>query len=152
MSGLAAFGVKIRRAAASVGILMVAALVAWVTTIVLLAVLGIFAGDYGPGIGLIAGVFTMPFWFCGLALMGGPIWLVLHRAGRTDRRTAMVTAAGVAAVATPLLVWAMFTGGTFALIPEAVLGLLLTAALASPGGAVAGFIVWALAYEGRRVK
>jgi len=98
-------------------------------------------------IGLMSLVFATPIWFIGIALVGGPVWWVLHRLGLRSRPVS--SAAGAALVF-------LVVGGFFTLKSGAPEGgewfgvLLVTGPLAAIG-AVVGWIMARSAYRNEGV-
>src|SRR5688572_11135417 len=87
--------------------LVLATFPASLVMLLLLMVLGVLVTPpgqgSGPAMGALLGLAAAPFWFVGSILVGGPIWALLHRAGRRDRRTALLAGALAAGVAVPLV-------------------------------------------------
>lgn len=146
----------IRQGLARIGVSVIALLVAAITgcgvASVALAVIGLLLGLGGFGLGILIGLMTLPFWIGGLFLIGGPLWAVLHRAGRRDRVIALVAGGIAAAIFAPLILWALATDLRFYVDRDSV-GLILLAGLpAAAGGAMAGFTVWRVGYDEKRAR
>lgn len=126
--------------------LLAAGLAAWAAGGVTAALTGLAAGPTGVGLGIIAGLLMLPFWIVGVCLVGGPLWLALHMNGRRDRNTALIFGGLAGAFGAPaVLIVMMGLGG--APVDPAVL---LLAPPAAIGGALAGYAIWRLGYEGER--
>lgn len=130
--------------------LLVAGLVGCGAAMAMLGVVGLFGGASGVLFGVLIGLATLPFWIGGLFIVGGPVWAVLHRMGYRDRRTAVTAGALVAGIATPLILWGMFSDGRFTVDVSGASFVLISMLLGSVGGAAAGYAVWRMGYDEAR--
>ncbi|HEY0926442.1 hypothetical protein [Brevundimonas sp.] len=115
-----------------------------------MAVIGLFGSVPGVLFGALIGVATLPFWVGGLFIVGGPVWAVLHRMGYRDRRSAIIAGAVVAGVATPLILWGVFSDGRFTVDMGSALHVLASALPGAVGGAAAGYTAWRMGYDEAR--
>ncbi|MDQ8028743.1 MAG: hypothetical protein REJ23_08440 [Brevundimonas sp.] len=116
-----------------------------------LAVVGLTGGVPGALFGALIGVVTLPFWIGGLFVVGGPVWVVLHRAGYRDCRSAIIAGAVVAGVATPLILWGMASSGHFTVDAAGALYVIVSSLPGAVGGAAAGYTAWRVGYDEARV-
>lgn len=133
------------RGARNTGILLAAALLAWVTMTLalLLADIGYAVSGQGGGSVAIVAFFTLPIWLLGLPTIGGLVWIAGARLVSPNARNAMIIGGGVAALFATIILHGLipaFDPG--ALVTKAILSL-----SAAAGGAVAGWVIWELAYR-----
>lgn len=133
------------RAAMSVITLLSAAFLAWLVMVLalLLADIAFWAAGQGGGSIAIVAFITLPFWLLGLPIVGGAVWAVADRWAPKSARNALFIGAGVAALCATAVLQILIP----ALDPAALLSKGLIALSAASGGAVAGWVIWELAYR-----
>ena len=88
-------------------------------------------------VALVAGIYAALAYAVGLAVVGAPVWLVLHRLGWASTTTAMAAGAVGSVIGGAAL---LALGGAWGAVPISLM-------LALPGG-TAGWVVRAIAYQG----
>ena len=133
------------RGAKNAGILLTAALTAWLTMVLalLLADIGFAVSGQGGGSIAIIAFFTLPFWLLGLPIIGSLVWVMTDRWVPKSARNAVIIGGGVAALCST----AVLHGLIPALDPAALLGKAIIGLSAAVGGGVAGRVIWELAYN-----
>jgi len=100
--------------------------------------------------GFFVGLVGLFVWPIAMLCVGGPVWVVLHRLGRRDLRTARIAGAVGGGVFVPLVIAAALSGSA----DGEPLWWLVSAAFCIAAGALSGGFgagaVWSLAYGGRR--
>jgi hypothetical protein len=138
-------GLRVAAGALGAGALLGAALVGGV-----FACLGLVAGrpslDGALGTFFLTGTVAFFVYALGLALLGAPIWAVLHAAGSRGRRAAMLLGAGLSLAVTvvPAAIGAFQSGD-----PRRLSGAVFGGCVMAAGNAFVGFVIWKIAYRRR---
>jgi hypothetical protein len=118
-------------------------------TMIVLGLAGVGSGQLIDPVrlGLIAPIYAFFYFAAGLAAVGVPIWIVLHRRGYRGRLAATVTGFFAAGLTWLLLqTWNNIVRGTIPEVGE-LWPVLISALPVAIIGAVVGFVVWRIAYR-----
>lgn len=94
--------------------------------------------------GLLIGASAFPIWVAGTFIVGGPTWALLQACGPPDLRVTIATATIASAVAPFLIVWSV--AGLPISMPSYGAAEAMIAVLFGVPGAIAGLVLWKLAY------